>query len=96
MKVVFTQDALRDLDEILQYISTNYPGVYGPFEKRLRTIVTRIGTWPGTAQEVVQRPNIRSVPFIRYPYKIFYRVLSDRVEVLHVHHSARDDDGRST
>ena len=95
MKVVFTQDALRDLDEILQYISTNYPGVYGPFEKRLRTIVTRIGTWPGSAQEVVQRPNIRSVPFIRYPYKIFYRVLSDRVEVLHLHHSARDDDGRA-
>jgi plasmid stabilization system protein ParE len=44
MKVVFTQDALRDLDEILQYISINYPGVYGPFEKRLRTIVTWIGT----------------------------------------------------
>jgi plasmid stabilization system protein ParE len=53
MKVVFTEDALRDLDEILQYISTNYPGVYGPFEKRLRTIVTRIDTWPGSAQEVV-------------------------------------------
>jgi toxin ParE1/3/4 len=94
MKVVFTDDALRDLDEILQYISKNYPTAYGPFEKRLRTIVTRIGTWPESAQEVVQRPNIRSVPFIRYPYKIFYRVLVDRVEVLHVNHSARDDDGR--
>lgn len=96
MKVVFTEDALRDLDEILHYISTNYPGVYGPFESRLRTIVTRIGTWPHSAQEVVQRPDVRSVPFIRYPYKIFYRVLSDRVEVLHVHHSARDDDERAT
>jgi plasmid stabilization system protein ParE len=30
MKVVFTEDALRDLDEILQYISTNYPSVCGP------------------------------------------------------------------
>ncbi len=96
MKVVFTEDALRDLADILHYISTNYLGVYGPFEKRLRTIVTRIGTWPESAQEVVQRPNIRSVPFIRYPYKNFYRVLSDRVEVLHVHHSARDDKERSS
>jgi toxin ParE1/3/4 len=61
----------------------------------LRTIVTRIGTWPESAQEVVQRPTIRSVPFIRYPYKIFYRVLADRIEILHVHHSARDDDERS-
>ena len=51
--------------------------------------MTRIGNWPESAQEVEQRPNIRSVPFIRYPYKIFYQVLQDRVEILHVHHSAR-------
>lgn len=95
MKVVFTDDALRDLDEIFHYISLNYPTVYGPFETRLRAIVTRIGSWPESAQEVEQRPDVRSVPFIRYPYKLFYRVLPDRVEVLHVHHSARDDDERS-
>jgi toxin ParE1/3/4 len=93
MKVVFTDDALHDLDEILQFISEHYPGIYRPFETRLRTIVTRIGTWPESAQEIDQRPGTRSVPFIRYPYKIFYRVLADRVEVLHVHHSARDDEG---
>jgi hypothetical protein len=32
MKVGFTDDALRDLDEILHHISTNYPGVYAVFE----------------------------------------------------------------
>lgn len=92
MKVVFSDDARRDLDEILQYISANYPTVYRPFEKRLRTIVTSIGAWPESAQEVEQRPTIRSVPFIRYPYRLFYRVLAERVEVLHIHHSARTDD----
>ena len=46
MKVVFTQDALRDLDEILQYISTNYPGVYGPFENESQCPVYR-GTFVG-------------------------------------------------
>ena len=54
--------------------------------------MTRIGSWPESAQEVEQRPNIRSVPFIRYPYKIFYHVLQGRVEILHVHHSARSDE----
>lgn len=96
MKVVFTDDALHDLDEILQYISANYPGVYGPFEKRLRAIVTRIGTWPESAQEVMQRTGVRCVPFIRYPYRVFYQVLADRVEVLHIQHGARDEEGRST
>ncbi len=91
MKVVFTDDAVRDLDEILQYISGHYPSVYQPFEIRLQAIVSRIGAWPESAQEVEQRQGVRSVPFIRYPYKLFYRVLSDRVEILHVHHTARDE-----
>lgn len=92
MKVVFTEDALHDLDEILSYISENYPGVYPLFEQRLRAIITRIGTWPESAQEVAPRADTRSVPFIRYPYRLFYRVLADRIEVLHVHHTARDVD----
>jgi plasmid stabilization system protein ParE len=25
----------------------------------------------------------------RYPYKIFYRVTDDRVEILHIHHAAQ-------
>ena len=97
MKVVFTDDALRDLDDIFRYISENYPAVYGPFEKRLRTIVIRIGAWPQSAQEVDERSGVRSVPFIRYPYRLFYQVLSDRVEVLHVHHAARaEQDDRNS
>jgi toxin ParE1/3/4 len=71
MKVVFTDDALRDLDEIFQYISANYPAVYRQFENRLKAVATRIGAWPESAQEVAQRPGVRSVPFIRYPYRLF-------------------------
>ena len=52
----------------------------------------RIATWPESAQEVLQKPGIRSVPFLRYPYRLFYRVVADRVEVLYVHHAAREDD----
>ena len=92
MKVVFTDDALRDLDEIFQYISAHYPAVYLRFENRLKAIATRIGTWPESAQEVTQRAGVRSVPVIRYPYRLFYRVRAERVEILHVHHVARDDD----
>jgi len=71
MKVIYTDEALRDIDEILTYISSNYPTVSTPFEKRLRTIVTRIGAWPQNAEEVAARPGVRMVPFIRYPYKVF-------------------------
>jgi len=30
------------------------------------------------------------VPLIRYPYKVFYRVANQTVEILHIYHSARN------
>jgi plasmid stabilization system protein ParE len=44
MKVILTEEALRDLDEILHFIGRNYPAVSPTFEKRLRTLFERIGT----------------------------------------------------
>ena len=89
MKVVLTDEALRDLDEILRFISMNYPTISKAFEERLRTVLERIGTWPQSAQEVADRPGVRAAPLIRYPYKVFYRVTESAVEILHIHHGAR-------
>ena len=91
MKVVYTDVALRDLDEILTYVATNYPTIAAAFVARLRMIERRIGRWPESAAEVEQRPGVRMAPFIRYPYKVFYRVVGDAVEILHIHHAARSD-----
>src|SRR5262249_2439555 len=89
MRVVYTAEALTNLDAILQYISAHYPASYAQFEKRLRTVEARIGGWPESAQAVVDRPGVRVVPLIRYPYKIFYRIERDVVEILYIHHAAR-------
>jgi toxin ParE1/3/4 len=35
------------------------------------------------------REGVRVAPLGRYPYKIFYRVAGDTVEILHIHHAAR-------
>jgi toxin ParE1/3/4 len=91
VKVVYTEDALRDLDQILAFISANYPMVMPAFVQRLLTIERRIARWPNSAEEVEQRPGVRMVPFIRYPYKMFYRVANDAVEILFIHYSARRD-----
>ena len=89
MKVVYTGEALANLDAILQYISAHYPASYAQFEKRLRTVEARIGAWPESAQEVAECPDVRVVPLIRYPYKIFYRIEGGVVEILYIHHAAR-------
>jgi len=91
MKVVYTDEALRDLDGILGFIAERYPTISASFENRLRVAVTRIGAWPASAQAVAERPGVRVLPLIPYPYKLFYQVTPDAVEILYLHHAARQD-----
>ena len=58
---------------------------------RVRAVVARIADWPESARYVEERASVRVVPLVRYPYRIFYHAVEDRVEILHVHHAARDD-----
>ena len=90
MKVVWTESALADLDEILAYTAEHYPTLIGPLERRIRAAVARIADWPQSARAVEERPGVHVVPLIRYPYRIFYRVTDQAAELLHIHHAARD------
>jgi len=89
MRVVYTAAALRDLDEIADWLALHYPAIAPAVERRIRAIVARIGRWPESARRSEKRPGVRVVPVGRYPYRIFYRVTNDTVEVLHIHHAAR-------
>ena len=91
MKVVYTDDASEDLDGILAYIASNYPTIYDAFLIRLRSVTARIGMWPDSAQEVAERPGVRAVPLLRYPYKVFYRNTGEVVEIMYIHHAAQDE-----
>ena len=88
MRVVLSDEALRDLETILAYTEVNHPTALAALERRLRTSLRRIGTWPEIAQKVAGRPGLRMVPLVRYPFRIFYRVADHQVEILHIHHTA--------
>jgi plasmid stabilization system protein ParE len=89
MKVVWTAAALADLDDVLAYTTEKYPSLVGPVEKRIRAIIARVGAWLESARRVEDRPEVRVVPLLRYPYRIFYKVHDESVEILHIHHTAR-------
>ncbi|MBZ0141497.1 MAG: type II toxin-antitoxin system RelE/ParE family toxin [Pseudorhodoplanes sp.] len=89
-RVRFTDEALRDLDGIADYLANQYPGLGAAVELRIRIIVAHIRRWPESARRSAGRPDIRVVPLGRFPYRIFYRVLADTVEILHIHHAARE------
>jgi plasmid stabilization system protein ParE len=89
MKVVFTAAAQTDLREIGEWLATHYPLVALQVERRIRDVAARIGQWPESGPLSAKREGVRIVPVGRYPYKIFYRVAQDAVEILHIHHATR-------
>lgn len=90
MRVIFTEPALADVEDIREYLSAHYPFTMPSVERRIQVVLNHIASWPKSGRPVVERPGVRVVPLLRYPYRIFYRVTPDAVEILHIHHSARN------
>ena len=89
MIVRWTAGALADLKSIESYQELHWPKSRAAFEARLTAIERRIVEFPLSASEVEQRPNVRVVAFVDFPYRLFYRVESDAIEVLAIRHTSR-------
>jgi toxin ParE1/3/4 len=89
MKIVYTAGARKDLEEIGDWLSDRYPTIAPAVERRIHNVIARIARWPQSARRSVKYPGVRVVPIGRYPYKIFYRVTAEAIEILHIHHSSR-------
>ncbi|MHC2433367.1 type II toxin-antitoxin system RelE/ParE family toxin [Bradyrhizobium sp. USDA 4451] len=90
MKVVFSRQAMTDLDEIATYYSTHAsPAIAAAVERRFRDVIDRVRRAPGSAPRVSQRSAVRAITVWRYPFRIFYRVRSDTIDILHIRHASR-------
>ena len=90
MKVEYSNRALRDIRKI----SIDSRRMFGErvaeeLGARIEEIVERIRQAPESAPPVEQRPGVRVVLLIRYPYKLLHRVLPDRIRILHIRHTSR-------
>ncbi|MGC2809863.1 MAG: type II toxin-antitoxin system RelE/ParE family toxin [Bradyrhizobium sp.] len=90
MKLVYSRQALADLDSIATYYVTNAtPAVADAVERRLKDVIDRICRSPEAAPRVAQRSGIRVATVVRYPFRIFYRLHGDTVDILHIRHTSR-------
>ncbi len=90
MRVVYSQTALRELDEILTYIRHRSPQGARRVEARFRQVIEQIAERPESAELVAGAPGARCAPLIRYPYVIYYEVIGDGVTLLRILHGQRD------
>ena len=89
MKVHWTEAALQQLTAIHDYIARDSQLYAQRVVDRITRKSTSIGTlpWAGSMVPEDESPELREV-FDR-PYRIIYRILQDRIDVVAVIHGAR-------
>jgi len=90
MKLVYSQRAVADLNEIAEYYATRAsPTISQSIQHRFVDTIDRICRAPESAPRIAQRSDVRAVTVVRYPFRIFYRVRDDTVDILHIRHTSR-------
>jgi plasmid stabilization system protein ParE len=88
MKVRITPRARADLFEIRDCISKRSPSGARNVLRSIYSGIAFIAENPRGAA-TTDEPTVRMKVVVEYPYKIFYTIGADAVDILHIRHSAR-------
>ncbi|WP_082641423.1 type II toxin-antitoxin system RelE/ParE family toxin [Bradyrhizobium yuanmingense] len=90
MKVVWSREALADLEDIATYYASNAsPAIADAIGRRLADVIERVRRAPFSSPRVTQRSQVRVATVVRYPFRIFYRVTGEFVHIVHIRHASR-------
>jgi toxin ParE1/3/4 len=84
----FTLRAENDLAKIVDYLTKRSPGGARNVAASLREAIEAIVTHPFSGKRT-GRPTILVKIVPGYPYRIFYRLGDDSIQILHVRHASR-------
>jgi toxin ParE1/3/4 len=88
MRIRYTPEAFADRERIFEYLSERSPSGARNVLASIRDAVRMLGEHPHSGYKT-DDPQVRVKFVVRYPYKIFYRVGVDVVEIIHIRHTAR-------
>jgi toxin ParE1/3/4 len=89
MRIVWTEPASRDLEEIGDYIAKDNPAAARRVIRAVEAAVRRLARFPHSGR-IGHRAGTRELVVPRTPYIVPYRIHSGKVEILAVFHGARD------
>ncbi|MET4595337.1 MULTISPECIES: type II toxin-antitoxin system RelE/ParE family toxin [unclassified Sphingomonas] len=89
MRIVWTDDAVANLEAIFTYVSAFNPAAAGALANRLIAVADSLATFPHRGRDVGGgRREMTTV----WPYILRYRVDGDTLIILRVRHGARDEE----
>jgi addiction module RelE/StbE family toxin len=86
--IKWTRGALRSVDDIARYIARDNPARATTFVAALKASTTRLQDFPGMGR-AGRVPGTREL-VLHKNYIAIYRVKDGHVEILRIHHVARD------
>ena len=88
-KVLYTQNALTDLAEIMAWSWEKHPETSERFAQALLDHVDFLGRFPNIGVSVEGHPGVRCLS--HSPLQVFYRIREEKhlVEILHFWHGSR-------
>ena len=91
LPLVYKSEAKGDIARIYDYYENQRVGLGEEFLEELTAVKNRVAFLPGVNR--ILGNSIRRALFGRFPYGYFYRVLTDRIEVIAIYHHSRDPSG---
>lgn len=85
----WTPAAAADLDQIKDYLIEQHPDLAQPTMLKLYAAILSLKRMPNRGRPGRER-DTRELVLAPLPYIVAYRVKGGAVEILHVHHGARD------
>jgi plasmid stabilization system protein ParE len=88
-RILFTQEALKDLSEIIGYIAEDDEEAAARFGSSLLDHVELLTRYPRMGAEIRKRPHVRKL--LHSPVLVYYQIRENRklIEVLHFRHASR-------
>jgi toxin ParE1/3/4 len=88
MRIRFSPEAFADRERIFEYLNARSPNGARNVLASIRAAVVQLADQPYSGYQT-DDADVRVKFVIHYPYKIFYRVREDVVEIAHIRHTSR-------
>jgi toxin ParE1/3/4 len=88
-RILYTEDALVDLEIILDYIRADDPNAAKRFGNALLNHIDLLQNYPRIGAPVPNRPDVHQI--LHSPVRVYYRLTDEKrlIEILHFWHAAR-------
>jgi len=88
MIAVYAPRALRDLEEIAEYLRERSPSGAARAMTAIKSGIDALMAFPEMCPPLDSAGH-RRLPVLRFPYVVFYRIAGDEILILHIRHTSR-------